>query len=289
MLSYPVKLPFVWERKVDLAISFDEKLVRTLLYKGLSRMGAEDRTIIVPKDQEDPVGPLPHPLRASGLGNCARLLWYLRFTPDQIPMRPPSVPKALAAQHSGKMYEEYIRHLFVLSGTPLLRGQDTITLLGGRIQGHIDGVLTLNRTVLVEIKALFHEDVQRIQQYGVAVSKPLYYTQIQIYLAGLGLSEAFLIVLDRNETDFLVKSVPLDFPFLKEVRDKVEAICTVGDPFDIPEPFVVRDCFFCPLQSICEKQDGKAAFADAYTTYQAQRLHAVMEPGVETATGSVRV
>ena len=117
MLPYPAKLPFEWERKIELAVSFEEKLIQGILYKGLTRMGEEDHMLVVMSDKEDPVDPFPYPLRASGLGNCARLLWFLRYAPQDVPppSRPP-VPKSLVARQSGKMYEEYLRCVFALGG-----------------------------------------------------------------------------------------------------------------------------------------------------------------------------
>jgi hypothetical protein len=278
MIPYPSPLPFSWNAETELAVSFEEQLVRNMLHKGLTRMGTADRTIVIGKDEDNVPGPLPTPFRASGLGGCARLLWYKRFAPQEIP-EVPSVPKALAAQQSGKFYEAYMRQLFALAGSPLTGEQFEITLWDGLVRGHIDGVLRLNRHVLIEMKALFHEDVQRLRLYGVALVKPLYYAQVQLYLTGLDLTDAFLVVMDRNETDFLVLHVPLDIPYLRGLWHKVAAINAVNDPLKIPEfhptsgaRLLVRDCFFCPLRATCEEEEGSAVFADAYKVYQQERL-----------------
>ena len=85
---------------------------------------------------------------------------------------------------------------------------------GGRIRGHIDGVIVggpevgLSWPALFEHKALNQKSWTDLVKRGLRQSKPIYFAQCQLYMAYMELEVALFTAMNKN-TQELYHEVPL--------------------------------------------------------------------------------
>ena len=88
------------------------------------------------------------------------------------------------------------------------KGQDGrqfgFSIAGGRIRGHIDGVIVAGPDVGITWPALFEHKSLNAKSWadlvkrGVELSKPIYYAQLQIYMAYMDLGTALFTALNKD-------------------------------------------------------------------------------------------
>jgi hypothetical protein len=205
-------------------------------------------------------------LGASRIGEpCARRLCYELM----------QVPVDVGADFSGRMlrvfeaghrFEEMTIRWLRLAGFDLRTHkrdgeQFGFSVANGRFRGHIDGVIVSGPDIgiayplLLEHKALRSSSWQDVVKRGVKASKPVYWAQVQVYMAYLAVERALFVALDKDTQALRFELVLLDPPAAQALSDKAVAIIRAveaGEPLprisDHPEFYI---CTFCPYRIRC--------------------------------------
>lgn len=139
---------------------------------------------------------------------------------------------------------------------------------GRKFRGHIDGVIVdgpevgIEYPVLFEHKALKSSSWQAIVKHGVKEAKPIYWAQVQIYMAYLAVGQTLFVALDKDTQALRYELVPFDPPAAQVLSDKAVAVIRAvqaGEPLprisDDPEFYV---CTRCPYRVRCHALGGRA-------------------------------
>lgn len=144
-------------------------------------------------------------------------------------------------------------------------GQFGFETAGGRIRGHVDGVIVggpdlgLPWPVLWEHKALKASSWSDTAKKGVQVSKPVYFGQMQIYMAYMGLGSALFTALNKDTCELYHEHVPFDPAAAQALSDKAVDVLRAVDAGDLlPRIATSPDfylCRFCPFSARCWTED----------------------------------
>ena len=205
-------------------------------------------------------------LGASRIGEpCSRRLVY------EVTHTPPDPGKdfegrTLRIFAAGHVFEDLaIRWLrqagFDLRTHTQAAGQFGFETAGGRIRGHVDGVildgpeLGLAWPVLWEHKALKASSWSDTAKKGVQLSKPVYFGQMQIYMAYMGLGSALFTALNKDTCELYHEHVPFDPAAAQALSDKAVDVLRAADAGELlPRIAVSADfflCRFCPFSARC--------------------------------------
>ena len=140
-------------------------------------------------------------------------------------------------------------------------GQFGFETAGGRIRGHVDGVIVggpdvgLTWPVLWEHKALNARSWSETAKKGVQISKPIYYGQLQIYMAYMGLGAALFTALNKNTCELHHEPVAFDPATAQALSDKAVDVLRAADSGELlPRIAASPDfylCRFCPFAQRC--------------------------------------
>ena len=133
---------------------------------------------------------------------------------------------------------------------------------GGRIQGHIDGVILAGPDDLVapalwECKSANAKNWRDIAKRGVATAKPVYAAQMAIYQAYLGLTEAPAVftAVNKDTCELWHELVPFDGALAQRVSDRAAQIlqaCDAGEQLSRHTADETHfECAFCDWKSRC--------------------------------------
>jgi hypothetical protein len=205
-------------------------------------------------------------LGASRIGEpCARRLCYELM----------QVPVDDGAEFSGRMlrifeaghrFEEMTVRWLRLAGFNLRTHkrdgeQFGFSVAGGRFRGHIDGVIVggpdigIEYPVLFEHKALKSSSWHELVKQGVKGSKPIYWAQVQIYMAYLAIEHTLFVTLDKDTQALRYELVPFDPAAAQVLSDKAVAVIRAVEARELlpriadkPDFFI---CKFCPYRIRC--------------------------------------
>ncbi|CAB4120990.1 hypothetical protein UFOVP4_48 [uncultured Caudovirales phage] len=138
-----------------------------------------------------------------------------------------------------------------------------------RISGHCDGVITATPVIngsgmfevpsLWENKALGGKSWKDTVAKGVRKSKPVYYVQMQLYQAYLGLTGApgLFTALNRDTGEIYAELVPFDAASAQVASDRGARVVSTLTPDEASK--IARDqtdfrCKFCDFSSTCWQQ-----------------------------------
>lgn len=233
-------------------------VVHAALAKGTKEFRSSEFNLHLDPRGED----VPH-LRVSTLGGCARLIWAEikgETPPDEWAV------EGLRAVHLGDVLEEYTVEIIKRGGLYVFGEQTEVEdLPGGALRGHIDGIIQIAGVdYLLEIKTLKHSAVADLVAHGVEDSKPIYFSQMQYYMNRLSLDGGYFVALNKDTGQYYVELVPADILHQNHLRKKALNIHTAPSIYDIQEPFVTRDCKWCPLKERCVEMDGEENFLNLY-------------------------
>lgn len=188
---------------------------------------------------------VPRPyLGGSRLGDiCARRLQYefLQVTRDPGGEFSGQTLRIFAAGHSFEdMAVEWLRKAgFDLRTRNRDGDQFGFAVAGGRVRGHIDGVIlaapvAMAMPALWECKSANAKNWRDIAKRGVSVAKPIYAAQIALYQAYLGLTEAPAVftVINKDTSELWHELVPFDAALAQTASDKAVRIlqaCDAGE------------------------------------------------------------
>lgn len=130
-----------------------------------------------------------------------------------------------------------------------------------RIAGHCDGVITAGPPLMAypalwEMKALGDKGWKDTVKKGVKLSKPVYYAQMQLYMAYLGLTEhpGLFTALNGNDGRIYAELVPFDAAAAQAASDRGARVVSALSADELPrvakEPTDFR-CKWCDYASSC--------------------------------------
>lgn len=132
---------------------------------------------------------------------------------------------------------------------------------GGKLKGHIDGVIVAGPGVvgiawpaLWENKALNDKGFKEAVMKGIKVAKPLYYAQAQVYMAYMELQVCLFTVQNRNTGEVHAEIIPFDARAAQEASDRAVRVVSSGSPLELnritAESTDFR-CKFCDFRATC--------------------------------------
>lgn len=135
------------------------------------------------------------------------------------------------------------------------------SVAGGRVKGHIDGVIVAADGFAVpalwECKTANAKNWRDMARRGVSVAKPIYAAQIALYQAYMGLTEApaLFTAVNKDTSELWHELVPFDGQLAQSVSDKAVRIlqaCDAGEwlPRVSQEPGFF-ECTLCPFRQRC--------------------------------------
>ena len=199
-------------------------------------------------------------LALSQIGKCARNLWA---SVNQIPEDEPVPPHVLGIFEHGNALEAYVIHLLrvggyvVLDRDPKTGQQYRVSDFDNRVSGRTDGEMTYDEklAMLLEIKSANARQFGVLRECGVAVWKPEYVDQVQMYMGYRELDTCLFVVLNKN--DFVLEDerwspdsiyaerIRFDKDRFDELREKAGAIVDALVLLDRPAAATSQFCKFC--------------------------------------------
>lgn len=140
-------------------------------------------------------------------------------------------------------------------------GQFGFSAAGGRLRGHIDGVIVggpdigLAWPALWEHKALNARSWAHLAEHGLRRSKPVYFAQVQLYMAYLELGQTLFTALNKDSQALHHEIVLFEPAVAQALSDKAVAIIRAAEAGELPRR--VSDdpdhylCRWCPYARRC--------------------------------------
>ena len=141
---------------------------------------------------------------------------------------------------------------------------------GGRIRGHVDGVIVAGPEVGIAWPALWEHKALKASSWsdtakkGVRLSKPVYFGQMQIYMAYMGLGSALFTALNKDSCELYHEHVPFEPAAAQELSDRAVAVLRAADAGELLPRIATNPdfylCRFCPFSARCwgEPRPGNA-------------------------------
>ena len=148
-------------------------------------------------------------------------------------------------------------------------GQFGFSVAGGRIRGHVDGIvaeapaaLGLRAPALWECKTMNAKNWRETVAKGVTVAKPVYAAQIALYQAymeatvpGISSNPALFTAINKDTAELHHELVPFDADLAQRMSDRAVRILRATDAGELlPRIAANRDffeCRFCPWAERC--------------------------------------
>jgi hypothetical protein len=148
-------------------------------------------------------------------------------------------------------------------------GQFGFSVAGGRVRGHVDGIIAaapaalgLRIPALWECKTMNAKNWRACVRDGVAISKPVYTAQIALYQAymeatvpGIAASPALFTAINKDTAELHHELVPFDADLAQRMSDRAVRILQATDAGDLlPRVATTRDfldCRFCAYAERC--------------------------------------
>jgi hypothetical protein len=217
-------------------------------------------------EAENEIRPGRDYLGGSRLGDpCARRLQfeYLNVPRDPGTGFPGRTLRTFALGHSLEdLAVEWLRKAGLDLRTRNRSGEQFgFSVAGGRVKGHIDGVIVAAEGFAVpalwECKTANAKNWRDMARRGVTVAKPVYAAQIALYQAYMGLTEApaLFTAINKDTSELWHELVPFDGGLAQSVSDKAVRIlqaCDGGEwlPRVASEPGFF-ECTTCAFKQRC--------------------------------------
>jgi hypothetical protein len=135
------------------------------------------------------------------------------------------------------------------------------SVAGGRLRGHIDGVIVggldvgITWPALFEHKALNQKSWSDLVKRGLRAAKPLYFAQCQLYMAYMELDVALLTAMNKNTQELYHEVVHFDPAEAQKLSDKAVEILRSVEAEELPPRIASAPDFYlcrtCPYALGC--------------------------------------
>jgi hypothetical protein len=139
-------------------------------------------------------------------------------------------------------------------------GQFGFQAAGGKLRGHIDGVIVagpdvgLRWPVLWEHKALNAKSWNDLFKHGLRASKPVYFAQAQLYMGYLELETALVTALNKDTQALHHEVVPFDPTQAQALSDKAVDILRAAEAGELPPRIAAaQDFYLCRMCAYAER------------------------------------
>jgi hypothetical protein len=167
----------------------------------------------------------------------------------------------------GHCLENLIADWMILAGFDLRTRNENgeqfgFSTAGGKIAGHVDGVIKsgpdfCKYPCLWEAKTMSNKSWNDTQKRGVLVTKPLYYVQIQLYMAYMNLEEnpCLFTALNKDTSELYHELIPFDAEAAQRYSDRAAQIIKATENDELL-PCISSDssfykCKMCGFRSEC--------------------------------------
>lgn len=209
-----------------------------------------------------------HYIGMSGLGGCSRALWFnfKWVLKGKIAGR---TNRIFATGHKAEeMMIESLESIGIKCWNTLDDQYEFVDAHGYSI-GHPDGFCNNvpgneEEEYLVEFKTMNDKSFKDTVKKKVKESKPVYYSQMALYMYKKGLSKALFMAINKNDSSYYIEIVPSDNGYAKELISKAHDIVFCED-FNIL-PRIGNDspswyeCKWCNYNDICFGNDKVKEF-----------------------------
>lgn len=227
--------------------------ITALVDLGMQRLRSEE----MPRDY----------LGASRLGvSCARALQY-EFAQAPVDSGRDADGRLLRIFRRGHVMEDCMVDWLRAAGFDLRTrkangDQFGFSAAGGRLQGHIDGVIVggpegFAYPALWENKCLGSKSWRDLEKSGLAVAKPVYAAQVAIYQAYLELHEqpAIFTAVNADTMEIYTELVPFDAALAQRMSDRALTVISATEAGELlPRAFhdpTHFECRMCAWQDRC--------------------------------------
>ena len=132
---------------------------------------------------------------------------------------------------------------------------------GGKLRGHIDGVIVGGPDVGIAWPALWEHKTMNARswsdlvKHGLQQSKPVYYGQVQLYMAYMSLTVTLFTALNKDTEELYHELVPFDSAEAQSLSDKAVAVLRAAKAGELlPRIAANADfylCRLCPYATHC--------------------------------------
>lgn len=141
------------------------------------------------------------------------------------------------------------------------------SVANGKFAGHVDGLIysfpeefpdEQEGVSLLEIKTMNNKSWNDTQKRGVLVSKPVYYSQVQLYMAYMNLDRCLFVALNKDISDLYFEIIPFDPGMAQKYSDRAVQIIKATENNELL-PCVSGDssfflCKMCGFRDHCWKE-----------------------------------
>ena len=213
-------------------------------------------------------------LGASRLGvSCERALQY-EYTHTSVDTGRDFSGRLLRIFEVGHTLEDLAVRWLRLAGFDLYTrraqgGQFGFSVAGGRVRGHVDGILNAGPAVLGlryppiwEFKTMNDKAWRETVKHGVSKSKPVYAAQVAIYQAymeasipGVSANPALFTAINKDTQEIWFELLPFDGGLAQRMSDRAVRVITATQAAEILPRHTTtpthQECKFCAWQDRC--------------------------------------
>jgi hypothetical protein len=167
----------------------------------------------------------------------------------------------------GNCLEDLIAEWMILAGFDLRTGNENgeqfgFSIADGKIAGHVDGIIYdgpdfCKYPCVFECKTMSNKSWNDTQKRGVLVSKPIYFAQIQLYMAYMNLDQnpCLFTALNKDTSELYHELIPFDAEAAQRYSDRAVQIIKASEnnellPCVSSDPGFYR-CKICGFRSEC--------------------------------------
>lgn len=158
----------------------------------------------------------------------------------------------------GDHVEEVIIESLETIGIKHYGGQDRVVGFmghaGGSIDGIVDNVPGFDEELLFEAKSMNHNNFLDVKRKGVQESKPVYYSQMQMYMGRLELNFGLFVSLDKNTSDLYTEILPFDEEHYEILVERERNVISADHIDEFPKIGTNPSwfaCKFCDYREVC--------------------------------------
>ena len=213
-------------------------------------------------------------LGASRLGvSCNRALQF-EYTDTPKDEDQNFTGRILKIFQAGHVFEELMIKWLRQAGFELITNKPNgdqfgFAVAGGKVKGHIDGViisapedLSFTFPMLFECKSLNNKSWKEVEKKGLAIAKPIYAAQVAIYQAymesqieGICKNPALFTAINKDTAEIYFELIEFDKTLAQKTSDKAVMILRATEAHELL-PRIASDsthfeCKFCPWQQRC--------------------------------------
>jgi hypothetical protein len=122
-------------------------------------------------------------------------------------------------------------------------------------QGHFDGILVLRKNhAILEIKTAKDASFKIFDKKGLKIWNPQYYAQVQAYMGMSGIHSAYILVLNKDNSDLSDELVLFDALFYEQLKEKATMVYgAIIEPPRIHGSPLYFKCKMCKFNKVCHK------------------------------------